>query len=396
MKIKEFTIKNFKSFGNYTTPVTGKLSELKSMNMIYGDNNSGKSNILKFVELIFKRKIVSESPLLVEGKEQITKHNLGPFWKGAISNEPFIFHKNQRNYDISFDFTIEVNIEEINSFARYAELAIEYPNAGGNTSSFTFTGIIKNLNDPFASEMILNAATLNGKEIYFDDGAEKHYFRSGDATQALLSDSISFENLFGIFNDKVLFLDTDRFLTNEKANNSIKSLTPKTFKNWLHNLSLNPIEYKKFENFIQFIIGKNISHRIFRNFELTFSRNEEKEIDVMLNNGSERLPLSSYGTGIHQAIYILALLFETKAKIILIEELELNLSPKFQRELFKIFRTLISEGIIDQVLFTTHSPYFAFVTDFSVYEVSMNIQGVSTVAKSGGKRKSFFAKRGLD
>jgi AAA15 family ATPase/GTPase len=129
------------------------------------------------------------------------------------------------------------------------------------------------------------------------------------------------------------------------------------------------------------------------NFNPEFSLMVGELIEVMFKIGKERYPLSSFGTGIQQLLFILASLFNSKAKIVLIEELELNLSPRYQSELFKILGALITDGKIDQVFFTTHSSYFDHRTDFGIYEVGVDNTGSTKVKKASKQRKNIFFKK---
>lgn len=106
----------------------------------------------------------------------------------------------------------------------------------------------------------------------------------------------------------------------------------------------------------------------------------------MLTNSFNRLPLDSFGTGIQQIIYILAKIFEAKPKIVLIEEIELNLSPKYQCELIQHFLLkFIQKGkILDQLFFTTHSPLFCYRNDLRILQIEMNNRGESLIKQANG------------
>ncbi|SKB40525.1 AAA family ATPase [Daejeonella lutea] len=393
MKVTEFSIANFKSFSNYQAPPTGVASGLRTINMIYGENNSGKSNILKFIDIVFSGKISREAPVIVEGALTQRDQFIGGFWQGVIMDQPFIYHKNERTRVIEIFFKVEILNDEIedSGFEKLEVLLKEFP-TGSNVSTIEFKAEIKNFKDPYTSLFELKEAKLNGLEIYADiTGSKKRYFNNGATGHALYEDSVSFESLISILNNKVLFLDNDRYYSKEIDTNSL-ILTTKNFKNWLYKLSLDPINYKKYEKFKKFVRDQSfrgVAGRIFKDFDPTYS-NVNGEIELNLSNGSDRLPISSFGTGIHQILFLLTLIFETKAKILLIEELELNLSPQSQRELLQIFRRLIGSKVVDQVIFTTHSPYLRSTTDFSIYEVSMNSVGVSQIENKAAVRPSFF------
>ncbi len=393
MRITEFELRNFKSFGDYNNPSTGVLPSLRKMNMVYGENNSGKSNLLKFIDLIFSGKSDTESGLNVEGESSpLVRAVSTPFWKGKIHNSPFIFHKNERSREIKFYFIIEFSNQELfsPSFAQSASVQAEYPSVTAGVSILRFDGVIKSYSDPYLSELVLKKVELNGRELYLDDGTAKYYFRSGVPVQALLGDSLLFESFMSILNSVVSFIDTDRFLSEEKENRKSIRLTAKNYKNWLHNLSLDVIHHDLYLKYIDFVKRHHSIFGLFRNFAPSFATNDHGQVELIVYNGNQRLPIDSYGTGIQQLLYLLALLFSTKARIVLIEELELNLSPKSQKKLFQLVRNLINEGVIDQVIFTTHSPYFKFTTDFSFYEVNMNVDKISTVENVAAVRPSFF------
>lgn len=392
MKILDLQFSNFKSFGNYQNPVTSKLEDLRNMNMIFGENNSGKSNVLKFIDLLFQRKVERESVYVEEEGRNRERKEIGSFWKGNITDQPFIFHKNHREFPIVFNVTIEISDAEITaSGLAESELLLAGHPGNAGFSKIELNGEIVNSGSPSSSSIIMNEVKFNGQTIYVN-GTPKVYF-AGNA--ALRDNQQAFESLMGVLNDSVFFLDTDRAFSEELATKEVKTLDAKSFKNWLHNLSLDLVDYKKYEDFVGFVKEQSFSGKIFRAFDPSFAREMGDEIEIMLNNGSERLPITSYGTGVQQILLILAMLFETKAKIILIEELELNLSPKTQRELFKILRALITKGVIHQVIFTTHSSYFNFRTDLQLFEVSISGTGVSSV-KSQSDNRAFFKSQRLD
>jgi len=214
---------------------------------------------------------------------------------------------------------------------------------------------------------------------------------------------VAFNNLLSIFNDLICFLDNSRYFGTERITHEPTELNSSSFKNWLYNLYLDPKEYKVFADLVDFIEKNKISAKTsdealfkgvegnspFTDFNPEFSKSGKGEIEVMLKSGKGRFPLTSFGTGIQQLLYILSRLFMSNSKVVLIEELEMNFSPKYQQELLGILRALIEKGKIDQVFFTTHSKYFGSRSDFSIYEVKMT-EGVSTAAKVTSKRKDFF------
>ncbi len=404
MKIKNFTIKNFKSFSSHTNEVEDQIRQLSGINMLYGYNNSGKSNILKFLNLIFQSKVNNER-IVVEG-DVIERRSVAPFWKGLIDDSGFFFHKNNRSKPIEFNFIIKVTHDNLKSkFEGFDVLKKDFLSDTHSYATFDLTGRIKAVDGFHTSEIVLDQVKLNKKKIYSIDGKGKLFYfeEAKNKKSSLINDGVAFNNLLSIFNDLICFLDNSRYFGTERITHEPTELNSSSFKNWLYNLYLDPKEYKVFADLVDFIEKNKISAKTsdealfkgvegnspFTDFNPEFSKSGKGEIEVMLKSGKGRFPLTSFGTGIQQLLYILSRLFMSNSKVVLIEELEMNFSPKYQQELLGILRALIEKGKIDQVFFTTHSKYFGSRSDFSIYEVKMT-EGVSTAAKVTSKRKDFF------
>ncbi len=405
MKIINFTIRNFKSFSNHANVVEDEVRSLSQFNMLYGYNNSGKSNILKFLNLIFQPKIEREG-ILVEDKREI-RQKQSSFWKGFIDDSGFLFHKNERKIPVEFNFRIEVSHSEIKKggFANFNDLNKDFLSSTHDYGTFEFGGRIKALDDFHTSEIELDKASLNRLTILSKDadGKPSYFEKARNSKSPLRNDGVAFENLMSLFNNAVCFFDNSRFFNSEKMNLEITELTPSDYKNWLYNLYMSPQKYRVFSELAEFIrknkiIVKAADEDLFKgaeknspfiDFTPEFARVGKDEIELMLKVGKDRFPLSSYGTGIQQLLYILSKVFITNARVLLIEELEMNFSPKYQKEVLELLKGLMAGGKIDQVFFTTHSKYFDTRTDFSIYEIKMN-SGVSTIQKVRGKSKNFF------
>lgn len=387
MIIKEINFQNFKSFG---TTDTGKIEGLSPINLIFGNNSSGKSNILKFLNLLFKGKLLREA-IEVEGAATIREIQ-GSFYEGTIIGEPYIYHKNKRNIPIKFEISIEVDKKELgqSGLSTY-DIFIKEFFKKNNSVIVRIEGIIESSGDPYTSTIKLNEVKIAQQSIYEDTGKSKDYFRG---IKDLDGEAQVYRDFMGIFNSMIFFLDKDRFLVAESENVNIKELFPSTLKNWIHNLSLDAINYKKYEDFIEFV-RKYGRLEVLQTFSPTFSKDGQGRIDFLISNGSERLPINNFGTGVQQLLLILAMIFETKSKIILVEELELNLSPESQQLLLLILTQLINDKKIDQIILTSHSETLASTANIRTYEITMadGISCVKIVLKNDGKLKTNFFQR---
>lgn len=386
MRIEQFTLSNFKSFDSSSQRVY-KTSEI---NLIFGENNSGKSNILKFLKLIFCLKKITNT---IEVEDSvIEKNTFDNFFTGFIEDEAYIFHKNNRTVNIVFDFHIKIGNEELKAAGLdfINDLQEEYFVTERDYSMLRFQGELKNL-DYTNSEIILNSSKLNTIDIFSQDNGIEHYFESGKDEPKLRGNKKAFIQLLSFLNDLAVYIDNDRFFKREKYNRNLKDLNPHNFKNWLYSLSTDELKYDKYLDLLNFIRENSIdSLRLLKELDISFALNDKDDLELLIYNGSERLPIDSYGTGVTQIFYILTKVFFTSSKILLVEELELNLSPKTQRELFDILRRLIEQGVINQVFFTSHSSYFNFRNDFSLFRVGINENGVSDIEKIEPKAKNPF------
>lgn len=384
MRIREIKIENFKSFKKISIP------NLLNVNMVYGYNNSGKSNLLKFLQLVFSTVEYEESiPVEKSGirsfETQIKKQE---FWRKTILNQPFIFRKEkEKMYDISFSITIELDIQYLEkNLSSFINFQKEYFKKGNNVVEIVYSGIIEKVSN-YQAQQKTTDISLNGKNIFLldDSGSPKTF----DGSKILnFSD---FESLMTLFNDCILLLDNDRYFINETEQNNNDAISAKNFKNKMFGLSLEFIketEYEGLNNFLKsFLItstdsvfNNNEKSSPFKNFKFEFIR-VGNQIEILLANDFGKFPLSNFGTGVQQIIFILSNIFLANKKIILIEEIELNLSPKYQKELIDfIFSKLINGNmIINQLFYSTHSPLMCYRTEFRTLQSRIDANGISTI-----------------
>ncbi len=406
MKLKKIRIQNYKSITDQT------IEDFSQVNMIFGHNNSGKSNFLKFIELLFSSKIDPsgditsfDSSRFDEKQISVPSKQLSGFWMGIIENQTFLFKNNEWNTPINFEVDVEINgtmisgtlTPEIFGFFK----AAFFPDA--NEFIMTIRGNIKGIDD-FTSEIFTDSVVINGIEIYNLEA--KSYFPTIATLTASGYDTI--RSILNSLNNSVVFLDNNRYFSSEKEDGNIKDLEPSNFKNWMHNYSMDSYRYEDYRKLVSQIgefkpsgddhFKKNEVNSPISDMKFEFGR-DRNELKVLLTNGAKkRFPMENFGTGIQQIIFILAKIAEKKPKILLVEELELNLSPKYQLELVQhVLLNLIEKPDIslNQIFFTTHSPILCCRTNFVMYRVSISNVGESTIKKLGDEKEdiiSFYPK----
>ena len=401
MQIRKVEVENYRSLKKVT------MNSLNKINMLYGYNNTGKSNFLRFIELVFRRKVRPGSIKYAEGsfqREERTEDITG-WWEGEFRDTAYMFTDDNRDLKITFVIDMEVAHDELGDSKE--TLPKNFLSKTQATANIRLMGTIQSVTYD-ESKISLTEVTINRK-LAFDLSAKdepKRYFPKTD----IEGQADTLNSLLTIFNDCVLFLGSGRYLTEEEEEVSKVpgELHAQNAKNWLFEHYMNSQTYTKFREFIAFIQAYQSKHKKedeaaksawrqwpFSAGDVGFGR-FGKSIDVMLRNAKSRFPLSSYGTGVQQILYLLAKLFFTTARIVLIEEIELNLSPAAQRDLFINLQRLQADKHLGQVLFTTHSNYFNYRGDFRIFEAVLDEDGYTSIKPVRAARKDFFSRTLID
>ena len=160
MKITSITVANFKSFSK-----TEKL-EFFGINFIFGFNNSGKSNLLKLIDTIFSRKIISESTEYEtkDGTAIRVKEEKGNFWEGIIENHNNIFRFGAAK-GIEFEVSVQLTQKEISGLSIYPDLIKEQLISKDNPIDIIISGDINPLGQ-YDAKQELHKVSINGKIVY--------------------------------------------------------------------------------------------------------------------------------------------------------------------------------------------------------------------------------------
>jgi len=391
MKLIKIKVENFKSLKNI------QVRDLSDINMIFGINNSGKSNFLKFLELIFKRKEKKDFVTYQEESKNVTKAFTSQkvnFWDGFIYDVPYLFWKNDFSQNICFEVVIEVTDEELTNAnnSLFSDLLKNEYFKGVQSKQFKFIGKIKGISEA-DSVVELESVELGIKPIYkLQESGIPIYFPDDKDILTTHTEG-GFYDLITIFNDCIELIDSDRYFEIEKpSNNEVPSiLTPKNLKNWLFQSFLNSRTHTEFLNLVSFLNSIEVSGNLkksagakldsfpFENIDIGFSKFGE-ELELMLTTKFGRLPLKNHGTGVQQLIFLFSKIFESNSKIFLIEEAELNLSIEYQEIIIHNMKSLVDSGFANQFLFTSHSDYFNR-NDYSHYDVSINEKGETHIKR---------------
>lgn len=361
MFISKFSISGYRSLKDV------KINNILPVCIFHGENNTGKSNILSALEVIFQRKVEIEETEAV-AETGVYESSVG-FWRGKIKpfRDNFFMNKGK---DIKFSVTVTFDDSELN-FLRGELRQIQDRLASPEyVKKLSLEGRIKYVDDDTA-EIILDKASMNRQSnIVYTNGEKTQIFPK--ATTLEPGEKFAkFEKLMDILSDSFTVFPSDRYLTVEKdAGEPIGNapFTPRTFKNWLSDLSTSRTGHKNFKLICQMFETSPFSFG-----EISFVK-ERGEIEIMVEKDGPRLPISRVGSGLQQILYIMAAIIRNRGKMVGIEELEINLSPETQKKVFGKLKSFVSggSGIVSQVLVTSHSNYFGGRDDVRRYGVTHN------------------------
>jgi len=375
MFIQQLSVKNFRSLRNV------QIGNLKPVVVFFGDNDSGKSNILSFLDHVFRPK---QEQVLPETATTESPVSASVFWRGEIDDFADNFYKNQLE-PIEFTIVVRFSRQEIDGIIGTLEVCAQL-SEGNDNANLTIIGRI----EPIGSErakMVLVEARLNNKSFYSTDDAGPKYLSDFGLAAAQALDA--FNKIMGSLDNGFVRVPANRFITTEKeiARTESAQLDAATFKNWLFQTSLN----RDTEQIFRRISGQ-FADEPFSHGRLSLARvGENLEVFVERKDGF-KLPLGRKGTGVQQLLMILAYVAVSKAPIAGIEELEINLSPPSQTAIFNdLMRIIEAGGPIKQIFLTTHSPTIAKRKEAAVRAVSMNADEETEVSlRSEGKVNDFF------
>ncbi len=303
MRIERFRIQGFKSIFDLT------VDGLSDINVLFGLNSVGKSNIFEALQLW--QELLERSPQVhimpAQASQRLLRNNI---------------FRLQENGDIEIEvvFTIDQVKFKSNVYIKKAD-EIEYR----NQLVVLRGGIFENVNDE-------NALLLSNLKLHLIDA--KRRFQSEHRAKSSFPAVINANNL-----KQALFL---------------AYLSPDT-------------EQKKRFSAIKQILTKSP----FELGELDVAYNPESdEINIGFVRLNSRLPIENLGSGAQQLLLILGQIFLNDYPIIAVEEPEMNLSPQYQAEMMSTLETLMQDPAVklEQLFISTHSPYLEFTQNF--YDVT--------------------------
>ncbi|MBN1958556.1 MAG: AAA family ATPase [Desulfuromonadales bacterium] len=339
MKIDGIAIAGFRSFGDQLV----EINDLQKINVFIGKNNSGKSNILRFIKHVSEMKI--QEP-----------------YKGF--NQELDYSVDSKTKDIQFGFQIKKGpsatshlYDQVSSqFTKWDDHFPEWK------KSFWFVYSTRHLNrtvegQPFAKTLgdhIFKACPpdetnrITGKLCGYTQGSPEK--RAQDiAVKLLQMTQIPFTAYLIDAFRQITHGEDDAGLSGRGLIKKLRSLQSPD----LNNYQASKLKFSKINEFVQELLGEPDA----------FLEIPAEQDDIYVSIKDKILPLHSLGTGIHELIILAASVTVYDNVVFCIEEPEIHLHPGLQKKFIKY----IKDKTNNQYFITTHSNSFFDLEDVNIY-----------------------------
>lgn len=376
MKLLDFKINHFRSLNSFHVP------QFSSTTIFFGDNNAGKSNILHALYEIFRR------------KPQVLGGPVVNFYTGFANNFANNFYLNDLAQNIDFSVTFSLPNENLN-LSQNVTKRVKGTGAKKEFAVVRFDGYFTAKDDPNIAEIILTSTKINNFEVFkYDPATRKVNYFAGFPKNDQGFYEQEFINFIAQFNDCIAIIDNSRDMLPIKFNDDIDTtlVSSSNFKKFLYELYLSTVDHDKFEE-----INTIFNSAPFTFGEISFAKTADN-LEIMIKDKSSiRLPIKHIGSGLLQILFVVTRAVFFKNKIICIEELEQNLSPKKQFELLKKLQLMVDNNYINQIIISSHSSVFSkpklgtiYLLEKSKFSTTI-LEKLDVVFKKGFKDHLLFA-----
>lgn len=291
------------------------ISDFSKINLIVGDNNSGKTTFLEAVQLLFTKSQLSSVKSIIKQRTVLNISD-SSFYTSFIK----MFNVNQGRELLDLDICAVSN------------------------------------NGPIRFEMGGHERTISGEEALQMSTmslSQKAYYKKESTfvpeTVKLFSGSIISQNGKKPVEKEIHFTSLDNV-----------SVGPVSKKEVQYIPSFGHLRYDLLKNFVDNPEYKKLAISILKQFDdsivdICYTKADDGcFLESIITADGVNMPFSVYGDGIKKILYILNKLFDTTDSILLIDEIETGLHKKYYDRLFPVVFELAKKLNV-QLFIATHS-----------------------------------------
>lgn len=291
------------------------ISNFSKINLIVGDNNSGKTTFLEAVQLLFAKSQLSSVKNIIK-QRTVLNVSESSFYTSFIK----MFNVNQESELLDFDIYAVSN------------------------------------NGPIRFEMRGRERTISGEEALqmstMSLGQKAHYKKESTVipeTAKLFSGSIISQNGKKPIEKDIHFTSLDNVSVGPVIKREVQYIP-----------SFGHLRYDLLKNFVDNPEYKKLAINILKQFDdsivdICYTKADDGcFLESIITADGINMPFSVYGDGVKKILYILNKLFDATDSILLIDEIETGLHKKYYDRLFPVVFELAKKLNV-QLFIATHS-----------------------------------------
>ena len=291
------------------------ISNFSKINLIVGDNNSGKTTFLEAVQLLFAKSQLSSVKNIIK-QRTVLNVSESSFYTSFIK----MFNVNQESELLDFDIYAVSN------------------------------------NGPIRFEMRGRERTISGEEALqmstMSLGQKAHYKKESTVvpeTAKLFSGSIISQNGKKPIEKDIHFTSLDNVSVGPVIKREVQYIP-----------SFGHLRYDLLKNFVDNPEYKKLASSILKQFDdsivdICYTKADDGcFLESIITADGINMPFSVYGDGVKKILYILNKLFDATDSILLIDEIETGLHKKYYDRLFPVVFELAKKLNV-QLFIATHS-----------------------------------------